>query len=95
MEISLRGLQEQVVPVAFSIGHGVIKPLALIPLQTCSFHAACSAYSTTTENDLIARMASLFLYLLLHYPVEADLSSKIKFPMQPSEKLIYCYHAES
>jgi hypothetical protein len=25
-----------VVPVAFSIGHGVIKPLALIPLQTCS-----------------------------------------------------------
>jgi hypothetical protein len=56
---------------------------------------AAAAYSTITENDLIARMASLFLYLLLHYPVEADLSSKIKFPMQPSEKLIYCYHAES
>jgi hypothetical protein len=57
--------------------------------------SASAAYSTITENDLIARMASLFLYLLLHYLVEADLSSKIKFPMQPSEKLIYCYHAES
>ena len=56
---------------------------------------AAAAYSTKTENDLIARMAGLFLYLLLHYPIEADLSSKIKFPMQPSEKLIYCYHVES
>ena len=27
--------QNQVVPVAFSIGHGVIKSLTLIPLQTC------------------------------------------------------------
>ena len=56
---------------------------------------AAAAYSTINEYDLIARMVSLFLYLLLHYLVEADLSSKIKFSMQPSEKLIYYYHVES
>jgi hypothetical protein len=70
-------------------------PLLVEKQVTNSIFLPCSTYSKTTENDLIARMASLFLYLLLHYPVEADLSSKIKFPMQPSEKLIYCYHAES
>ena len=43
MESSQLGSEEsqnQVVLVAFSIGHGVIKPLALIPLQTCILSVA-------------------------------------------------------
>ena len=56
--------QNQVVPVAFSIGHGVIKFLTLIPLQTCippvAYMQPALLIQQSTEDDLHAHKRAYF-----------------------------------
>jgi hypothetical protein len=99
------------VPLAFSIGHGVIKPLALIPLQTCSsighgvikpmqlfpcnLHVA-QAYSRNQQLKKIKLLA--WRTYSSTYPYTNHLYlllSEIMLPMKPCQKLIYSHHDRS